>query len=210
MEKWIVLAEFFDEEVLLRTETLLEDHKIKFRVRNPETHLNSALGQQTSQPFVIEVEEKNLQDALTYFYKSGFADEDIPIEEYSSDELREIVMNPDEWHTAYVLKAREELAKRGEKISEEKVTEIMEAKIEKARIGQKPNMVIYCACWVFAVLGGLLGIIGGFFYWRTKTKAFDGQKYFMYTPQIRNGGLYMFITGILSVILQLAFLLLSK
>ena len=57
MGKWVTLGEYLDKEALVQTEAILNANKVSFQVKTPESHLNSAFGQATSQPFVIEVNE---------------------------------------------------------------------------------------------------------------------------------------------------------
>ena len=60
--------------------------------------------------------------------------------------------------------------------------------------------------WLLALLGGIIGIVAGYFYWRAKVKGPDGKRYYMYTTKYRNYGYYMFMFGLTSVVIQTYFL----
>ena len=204
MSNWVILGEYLDKEVLVQTKAILNGNKISFRVKTPETHLNSALGQATSQPFIIEVlsDEYELAKQLIHTQDENASVVEVPMNEYTSEELKEIVLNPEDWHQEFIAKAKEELAKRGTGVSEGEVEKTREEKIKQFEKGTEPSKTIYYFMWFFSLMGGYIGIIAGYFYWKGKIKGIDGRRYYMYSEKYRNRGYYMFILGSISAFLQ--------
>ncbi|MBL3655336.1 hypothetical protein [Fulvivirga sediminis] len=204
MENWVVLGQYLDKDVLMMTEAILNGHKISFRVKSPESHLNSALGQATSQGFVVEVaaDQYDLAKQLTESEGDVASDAEVPMEEYTTEELKEIILNPEDWHEQLLFNAKNELNRRGAVVQEEEIESSREEKIRQLEKGTEPSGIIYYFMWAFALLGGYIGIIAGYFYWRVKIKGFDGKRYYMYSRRYRNQGYYMFMLGVVSAILQ--------
>lgn len=204
MENWIALEEYLNKEALVETEALLRSNNLMFRVISPENHLHSAMGQATYTPFVIEVQESQYEAAkeLISTYDDSLLSAEISVEDYSTEELKAIVLNPDDWHKEFIIKAEEELSKRGSEIAKAEIDAERAEKIRKHQLGTEPPKTVYYFMWFFSILGGYFGIIGGYFYWRGTEKGIDGKRYFTYTKKYRNRGYYMFLIGLISAIMQ--------
>ena len=133
--------------------------------------------------------------------------EEIPIADYSTNELKEIVLNPEDWHEEFIRKSKEELNLRGIEVEAAEVESVHQEKIRELEQGTEPSKTLFYFMWGFAIFGGYIGIIAGFFYWRGKVKGIDGKRYFMYTPKYRKHGSYIFVVGLLSALLQTYLLL---
>lgn len=204
MENWVALGEYRDKEVLVQTEAVLKANEIEFRLISPENHLNAAFGQGTDQPFIIEVASDQIELAKTLVLAE---DEDeavleVSMAEYTLEELKEIVLNPEDWHQGYITKAKEELSRRGSAISEAEVENTREEKIRQLEEGTVPSKTIYYFMWACAFFGGYFGIIAGYYYWRGKVKGLDGKRYYMYADKYRKQGYIMFILAIFSALVQ--------
>jgi hypothetical protein len=204
MKEWIELAAYFDKDSAIQTIAALRTNNIECIIDDPSNHLNSALGQQTSAPVTIRVAPEDLPKAqeLISIYPETDNGSSLDLESYDDDELREIVLRPEEWHRDIVFNAQSLLKKRGITISKEEADIETRKKTEALEQGTAANMLTKYFFWLFALLGGLIGIIGGYFYWRGRIRGFDGKRYYMYNERTRTEGCYMFFTGIISVIVQ--------
>ncbi len=203
MNEWVKLGDYLDKESLVQTEAILNAHRISFQVKSPETHLHSALGQGNAQPFVVEVLEADFERALQLVSPSDSDKVEEGVAGYNTDELKEIVLNPQDWHEHFVQNARTELENRGETVNDEDIEKVKREKLLKLQKGTEPSLIIFYTMWLFAFLGGFIGIIAGYFYWQGKVKGFDDQRYYMYTQSYRKQGAYMFVIGIISFLFQL-------
>ena len=204
MKKWVTLGEYLDKERLMETEAILNANKVFFRAKSPETHLHAALGQGTSIPIVIQVLEDQYEQAKQCLdeHDASVSIVEVPIEQYEEEELREIALHPEEWHEAFVSKAKMELDRRGVIIEEGDTEEALEKKLDLLKTGSEPKRIIFYFMWFFAIMGGYIGIIAGYFYWQGTTKGPDDRRYALYAPKYRDAGFYMFVIGILSAIVQ--------
>ena len=121
MKDWVTLGEYLDKDVLIQTEAVLNTHEIAFRLISPENHLNSGFGQATDQPFIIEVasDQFELAKSLILNEDEDSATAEMSLDEYSLEELKEIVLNPEDWHEQFIARAEEELSKRGATVSQQ-------------------------------------------------------------------------------------------
>lgn len=204
MSDWVILGEYLNKEVLVQNEAILKANEITFRVKMPETHLNSAFGQANSQPFIIEVLEDQFELAkeLIHDQDDNSSADEVALNEYDIEELKEIVLNPEEWHRGFVNRATAELNRRGIEVAESEIAETKREKVRQTEKGEEPAKTVYYFMWGFALLGGYIGIISGYFYWKGKTKGIDGKRYFIYTEKYRKYGFYMFFLAITSAVVQ--------
>ncbi len=209
MSNWIVLGEYLDKDALVKTEAILSGNQIQYQIQTPESHLNSALGQGTSQPFIIEVQEDQYESArqLVFSYDDESATQEMSMSDYSEEELKEMVLNPDDWHPDFVSGAKKELSKRGTEVNEADVKKTRDDKISQDKAGTEPKKALFYVMWLLALAGGYIGLIAGYYYWQGKARGTDGNRYYIYTKKYRTLGSYMFLSGLISILIQVIYFL---
>ena len=206
MINWVSVREYYDQDSMLQAQAVLQNANIPYEVSSPDTHLNSAYGQGTSHSTVLLVLEEHFDKADELIEKTddGTEAEGVPLSDYTTDELKEIVLNPRDWHSSFVISAREKLKKLGMEITDQAQLEHQEKKTEKLRQGQDPNKLLFYTMWVLAAAGGLIGIISGLSYWLGTVKGDNGERYHAYSQKYRIQGMIMFLTGIGVLLLSIA------
>jgi hypothetical protein len=125
-------------------------------------------------------------------------DSDYYLFAFSDDELLDVVAKYDEWNAFDVVLARKLLKERGVKIDEEKL------KTERIETLQKPeetrNFWIVVG-YVSAFLGGLLGILIGWFLSTSKKTLPNGERIYAYGEVDRGHGQRMFFIGIVVLVI---------
>jgi len=129
--------------------------------------------------------------------------------DFSDEELFEILENYNEWSiTDYVL-ALKILNERGRNISNEQVQELKNKKINELRQPEKGKESDLIVGLIFALFGGLIGVIIGYHHYRFKKNIVaDGslEKVYAYDTQTRKSGLWILSIALISIIFWLTLL----
>ncbi|MGB3344497.1 MAG: hypothetical protein WBA61_11330 [Aequorivita sp.] len=117
--------------------------------------------------------------------------------EFTNEELYEILVKPDEWNPLDYTLAQKILSERGKPIDKELLGGLKESRLKQLAApegNQKPWIV---AGYFFALAGGFLGLIMGYFLWTSKKTLPNGQKVFSYSSNDRKHGRYIFFIGLI-------------
>ena len=112
----------------------------------------------------------------------------------------------DEWNELDFLLAQKILKDRGVEIEEKELESMKEQRFEELAKPQKvPDYWIFFG-YLFALFPFLLvGVVIGFFLWTSKKSLPNGKKAYTYTQSDRQHGKYMFVLGVI-ILLILPFL----
>jgi hypothetical protein len=125
--------------------------------------------------------------------------------EFTNEELYEILLKSDEWSTFDYTLAQKILVEKGKSIDKDLLNSLKNERLKdlaKPEENQKPWII---AGYVFALLGGFLGLIIGYFLWTSKKTLPNGQKVYSYSAKDRRQGKYIFYIGL--IIMPIAMLL---
>jgi len=120
--------------------------------------------------------------------------------EFTDDELYEILTKKDEWSVYDYVLAQKILAERGKAVSENEL-ETLKAKREEelAQPEEGPQIQIF-AGYFFGVLGGLIGLMIGWYLWKAKKTLPNGDKVPTYTQDQRNHGKTITIISVIAMV----------
>ena len=123
----------------------------------------------------------------------------------TNEELLHIYANSDEYQEKFVETVSDELIKRNVnfekvKLQKEQKERFARDLLEKGREGNHFYMVL---CYISALFGGLIGIIGGYIYSQSKHKNNLGESYYVYNDYTRKQGRLMMIIGFFVTVLVL-------
>lgn len=145
---------------------------------------------------VLEKDTENLLDTI---------DEDYYLLSFTNEELYEILLNSDEWNVFDYKLAQKLLTDRGKTIDSEMLTSL---KNERLKILAKPEenqKAWIIAGYIFALLGGGIGIVIGYSLWRSKKTLPNGERIYSYNAEDRKNGQRIFLISI--IIFPLALIL---
>jgi len=119
------------------------------------------------------------------------------IREKSNEELVDIFINAQDYQPQFVEIVEKELKSRNIPIAsvkkiQEKASEVSDKKIE---LGERGNPIWVTFCFLFALMGGIYSIVGGYIYAFSKRKNSKGEAFFVYDEQTRKYGKWMLIVG---------------
>jgi hypothetical protein len=136
----------------------------------------------------IAESQLNLEDTDHYLY------------DFTDEELYEILEKRDEWSSYDFALAKKILEKRGRKIDKEELKKLKEKRTQDLAKPEEGPEYQVLAGYIFAILGGLIGLIIGWFLWKAKKTALDGNKVYTYTERQRKHGKIIFIISIVVIV----------
>lgn len=118
------------------------------------------------------------------------------LNDFSSEELIELLHKAHEWSPGDVVIARRLLAKRGVDADEESITAKQQENLAAIREPVPGDKFMIAAGFLLALLGGLLGIALGWSYATLKERDATGKEFYRYDTRTRELGRLMMYLGI--------------
>lgn len=116
---------------------------------------------------------------------------------FSNEELYDILLKPDEWSEFDYLLTKRILKESGKNIDEELISSLRKQRIIDLSKPEESQRTWVILGYVLSLLGGLLGLMIGYFMWTSKKTLPNGQKVYSYSKQDRKHGRYIFYIGLL-------------
>jgi hypothetical protein len=209
-KKYILFRVFRNEEDMKFFTDVFDDCGIDYTIENPRADssdvLSSAYGVQVAEDamqykFMLMVAEDDFERSQSelrshiadYFGNAG-SEENTLLNEFSDDELLDVIKKPDEWAVEDIVMAQTLLDKRGKHVSDEVVDAYRQKRLEEVRQPKFGGYGTIIIGYIFAFLGGIIGIflaaslLG-------KKQLFNGEKVVMYDHKTRvNAIIYLIIS----------------
>ncbi len=190
----IALTDLLLEENI---EYLLVDESASFDL----TMTNSYFGKE----FRIKIRKEDFEKVEMIIQQQSISElEDIPEDyylfEFADEELLDVIIKRDEWNQFDFLLAQKLLKERGKEITPELVNLLKKQRIEDLSKPEESQKTWIIAGYVFAVLGGVLGIFIGWHLSTHKKTLPNGDRLFAYSEHDRKQGKNLFLIGIISSI----------
>ncbi|MBO7134784.1 MAG: hypothetical protein J6W06_11600 [Bacteroidales bacterium] len=219
-KNYILLRIFREEEDMKFFVDVLDDCNIDYKVDNPQSIsndvLSSAYGVQVAEDalqfkYMLMVAEDDFERAQTelrshiaeYFRNAGSEDNSL-LNDFSDDELLDVIKKPDEWSVEDIAIAQALLEKRGKHVSNEVVDAYRQKRLEEVRKPKFGGYVTIIIGYLFAFLGGIIGIflaaslLG-------KKRIFNGEKVNIYDKATRTNAIIYLVISIIVVIAGIVF-----
>nr|WP_294784176.1 hypothetical protein [uncultured Flavobacterium sp.] len=150
---------------------------------------------------ILEKETENILENI---------DQDYYLLSFTNEELYEILLNSDEWNIFDYKLAQKLLTNRGKTIDHEMLLSLKKERLKilaKPEENQKPWII---AGYIFALLGGGIGIVIGYSLWRSKKTLPNGERIYSYNSNDRKNGFIIFLISIIVFPLSFIFNFFSK
>ena len=202
-ENYSIFKKFSVLEQAKEVEQLLRDNNIDTIIADNVPSVDSTFG---ANPLNNEIEIRIKQSDFDKASKIletqvenliNNIDDDYYLLSFTDDELYDILLKSDEWSEFDYSLSKKLLKERGKPVDDELLKSL---KLKRFKELAKPeenqkNWII--AGYIFAVLGGFLGLIIGYFLWTSKKTLPNGQKVYSYYPNDRKHGKYIFYISLI-------------
>ena len=138
--------------------------------------------------YLLEKQAENLIDQV---------DKDYYLFDFTDEELYEILLKSDEWNEFDYTLAQKILSQRGKPIDKALLNSLKNERIKQLAKPEEKQRSWIVAGYIFALLGGILGIIIGYFLWNAKKTLPNGEKVYSYSETDRKHGKYIFIISVI-------------
>lgn len=205
---FISYRRFFNKEQAAEFTTILEKHSIQYEVVEDAPGFDDNMyGQKVlEKDIMVKVRQEDFASVNKLVEEKAKQEvSDAPKDHYlytfSDEELFEIVSKPDEWNEFDYVLAQHILKDRGKEINESAI-ELLKAQrqAELTKPVSSQKTLIY-AGYVFALLGGALGLLIGWQLYSSKKTLANGNVIFAFTREDRKHGFLIFCLGILFFLL---------
>lgn len=130
--------------------------------------------------------------------------------DFTNEELIDLIAKQDEWSPFDFQLAQKILKGRGKEISSQKMNELKEERIEELAEPEKHSDFWIGLGYVFAFLGGLIGIIIGYYIISSKKVLPNGERIYTYSESDRKHGTRILLIAITAIIIGVAFRIINS
>lgn len=206
-----VYRTFYTESDAKHLISVLQSSNIPHQIERPKPLMDAVMGGDPHSPKIFvrvrkedfkrlnQMVEEDMLQLMTQF--EGELDDHF-LQEYTDEELMEVLRKPESWSMDVVVVARQLLKKRGLEVSTEAMQRMRAERLEIARQPQKINKQWLIALYLLAPLGALLlfltlaGYLAvlcisvgmGFYYWTSTTIDADGERFYTFDEAAQQHG----------------------
>ena len=130
--------------------------------------------------------------------------------DFTNEELNEIIEKPDEWNSFDYKLAQKLLKDRGLVVDDNYLKTLKEQRILELSKPENDQEGWIVFAYIVSLLGGMLGVLIGWYLWTMKKTLPNGQKIYAYSPKDRWHGKRIFLLGIILFLSEFLLALLYK
>ncbi|WP_163409242.1 hypothetical protein [Flavobacterium ajazii] len=202
-ENYSVFRKYPTLEQVKELETLLNQNNIVTQIADNIPSVDSSFSGSTLQnQYEIKIPLADFEKAEKILDKKAEKlidqiDKDYYLFSFSDDELYEILLKADEWNEFDYKLAQKILIQRGKSVDTELLKALKKQRIELLAKPEENQKSWIMAGYIFAILGGFLGILIGYSLWTSKKSLPNGQKVYSYNDKDRAHGKNIFYIGLI-------------
>lgn len=189
---------------------VLNQHEIPFEIEDHTPTFNAILGNDTNivKEIVIKLRsidfEKagNLLNEISEVQLSE-VDKDYYLLSFTDEELIEIIMKPDEWSNFDYQLAKKILKSRNQNVNDNMIELLRRQRVQELAKPEQFSTYWRYAGYLFAILGGFMGVMIGFYLVYFKKTLQNGESIYVYDLQERRHGWRMIIIGSIMFVVSL-------
>lgn len=181
---------------------ILKDHGIDFEITEDRDSLDSLYGgNHLKNHFYVKIKKEDFTKADSILLdlsekELGTVDKDHYLYSFTDEELFDVLSKPDEWNEFDYQLSNRILKERGKEINHETIALLRKQRINELAKPDEGHRSWMYAGYIFALLGGLLGIFIGWHLSTFKKTLPNGQRVYGYNEKDRQHGNRILIIGI--------------
>lgn len=209
-DEYLTFRRFSNAEDAEDLAALLKQQNISYQVEDASTAFDgSAFGHAPLEKQMnikiksseFEIAEKLLLDRADV--DLGSVPEDYYLFSFSNEELIEILMKPDEWGDIDHQLSKKILKDRGKPVDEEFIQTLKKKRNEELSKPERKQKAWVRAGYIFALLGGLIGVFIGWHLYTFKKTLPNGQRVYGYIESDRKHGKTIMVIGVIFFVIGL-------
>lgn len=205
----LVYKRFYEQELANELIEILNANGIEFEVTEDRESLDSLYGDKHfSKQYFVKIKGDDFEKVDSILLKLSdkeleTADKDHYLYGFTDEELFEIISKPDEWSKFDFQLSKRILKERGKEINQDTIDLLKKQRLNdlaKPEEGQK-NWIY--AGYLFALLGGLIGVFIGWHLSTYRKTLPNGQQIYGYKQADRKHGRRIWILGTIMFVISL-------
>lgn len=205
--QFVTFQKFNDKSLALQLGALLDNNKITYLFEDASPTLDSSFGgTELSKEYIIKLRKEDFSKADELMIHAALEDMDsIDKNHYLFDftdaELRDVVVKKDEWSSFDFLLAQKLLKERGREIASDELDTLRQQRLIDLAKPEKRQKASVAAGYIFAFLGGLVGIFIGWYLSTHKKTLPNGERVYNYMEADRRHGKRIMMLGLFFLVL---------
>jgi hypothetical protein len=203
MNEYSNYMKFLKREDVDPFENILIENQIKFNIIETKKPVAKTTISDTITEYWLRISESDFEKVDKLVENDMLAEkiaQDHYLNDFSNEELIEIIEHFDEWNKADLIKARIILKERGKNISDEEIQLMKEQRIVELGKPETAKRGWIIAGYLFAFLGGFIAIVIGVSISNSKKNLPNGKKVYCFDEKSRRHAKYILLLGILIII----------
>lgn len=201
--EFIIYKKYNEKDRVESLTNTLKENGIEFEVTEDRESLDSLYGgNQLSKNYYIKIKKQDFESADSILLaisekEVSTVEEDHYLYGFTNEELFEILSKPDEWNEFDYQLSKKILKERGKEVSNDIVELLKKQRLNELSKPDEGHRNWMYAGYIFALLGGLLGLFIGWHLTTFKKTLPNGQRVYGYTEGDRRHGRRILIIGII-------------
>lgn len=204
---FLTYQKFSDKSEAVELTDLLTENNIDFIFEDTSASFDpSFANNQINKEFRVKLKKQDFDKADKIMLSISATqldniDKDYYLFEFKDEELIEVLTKSDEWSKFDYLLAQKILKERGQEVNEKFLETLRKQRIEELAKPEENQKTWIIAGYVFAFLGGLLGLFIGWHLLSHKKTLPNGERVYGYSVEDRKHGNRILIMGIVFLII---------
>jgi hypothetical protein len=205
----LVYKKFYEQDRANGLTEILADNGIDFELTEDRESLDSLYGdKQFSKQYFVKINGDDFKKVDSILLKLSekeleTVDKDHYLYSFTDEELFEIVSKPDEWNEFDFQLSKKILHERGKEINQDTIDLLKKQRLNDLAKPEEGQRNWIYAGYLFALLGGLLGVFIGWHLSTYRKTLPNGQQVYGYKQADRVHGRRIWIIGIIMFIITL-------
>ncbi|HEY9046354.1 MAG TPA: hypothetical protein VIN08_10680 [Ohtaekwangia sp.] len=207
--EFVTYRKFYQEDQAKALADILQENSIEYMIAEDRESLDSLYGdKQFSRQFYVKIQQKDFGHAdkvLATLSREQInsVDKDHYLFNFTNEELFEILAKPDEWNEFDYQLAQEILKQRKVEINEDVIQLLKKQRVQELAKPEDQGKTWIYAGYIFAFLGGLLGIFIGWHLSSFRKTLPNGERIYAFGKEDRAHGWRILLIGIVMFLVSL-------
>lgn len=208
-ESFLTYRKYYDLQVIRSIAGLLAENGIPYEIEDNSPTFNPNFAfDALAQEYRIKLRAEDFERADEVL-KDTAKDrlEELPenyyLYDFKEEELMDILVKPDEWGKLDYMLAQKILNERGIEVNDKFLALLRRQRIQELSKPEHISNTWIIAAYIFAVLGGLIGILMGTGIALHQKTLPNGDRVYAYSPESRRHGWNIIFIGLLFLVLSL-------
>ena len=208
-EKYLTYQKFNDQAAAAELAQLFQENGLDFELENSSLNFDASFSfNELNKEFRVKIKSEDFKIADEILYQDNLkaianVKEDYYLFQFSTEELIDLVSKADEWSTFDVVLAEKILRNRGHEISADKINHLKEERLEQLAKPATVSTIWLLIGYLLSLMGGLLGILIGWYLTYHKKILPNGQHEYFYLSKYRDHGTWMMLLGGISFLIAI-------